>query len=166
MAKRGSKYAPKHLRYVFEPLKGLKIKNKRAALEDISEFIHDSILEHVSEGKSPVSREGWNRTLSPDYKKIKSKVSGSTTANMELFGDMLDALQVRVFDRNKIAIEIRGEEAEKADGHNKLTGRTNKFLSKKKHRRRFIPGGGQTLKRAILSGIKDIAEQHDEEDDG
>lgn len=160
---RGSKYKPRLLRYVFNPLEGINIKqqDKGEALEQIGDFVLDQVLEAVSEGRSPVKFQRWKKELTEDYASRKSEVSSEGIANMELFGDMLDAVKVRIFDRNKLALEITGKQAEKADGHNKLTGRTNKTLQTK---RRFIPGAKQTFKGDIMQGIRDIAFEFEDTD--
>ena len=73
---------------------------------------------------------------------------------MELFGDMIDAMKVRIFGNNRIAVEITGEQAEKADGHNKLTGRKNKT-----RRRRFIPADNQKFKKKIAVNMEEVADK-------
>lgn len=118
-------------------------------------------MSHLGDGKSPVSGERWKRTLSKEYKKRKSEVSSETIANMELFGDMLDALNVRIFGNNRIAVEIKGDQAEKADGHNHLTGRKSKTI-----KRRFIPGENQTFKRDIQKTISEVTERFEKKEDG
>jgi hypothetical protein len=159
-----SEYKKNLLRFVFDPLEGMQVKRgkKTEALKEIAEFIHSEILSFVGDGRSPVEGEGWKKQLNKNYAIAKSKVSGSSVANMELHGDMLDALRVRVFNKNKLAVEMIGKQAEKADGHNKLTGRRNK-----NPRRRFIPGEKQRFKKDIMEGIEGIVEEFEEfEDDG
>lgn len=155
----GSKYSPKLLRYVFDPFEDIKIEpgRKQAVLDSIGEFVLNEILQSVGSGSSPVSGEGWKKTLSPEYKKEKQEISGSAFANMELFGTMLDSLNVSKFGRDKLKLEISGLEAEKADGHNQLTGRKSNLPQ-----RRFIPDEDQSFKQKISRGIKQLASEFGE----
>lgn len=143
--------------YEFDPFelvgipapKGKKIEAKAA----ISEFILEEVLNYVGQGRSPVSGGKWKRGLSPEYKKQKAKYSSALFANMELHGDMLDALEVVQNPKGKLELRVKGREADKADGHNNHTGRSSLPP------REFIPKEGQTFKKPILDGIKRIAQE-------
>jgi hypothetical protein len=128
--------------------------SRRDALNEIADYVKTEVLSYVSEGKSPVKGGEWKRSLSPEYKSIKEKISGSNFANMELTGDMLDALEARVTSRGTIQIGwFGGEQAAKADGHNNFSG--NSTLP----RRQSIPNAdeGQTFRPDILRGMREIA---------
>ena len=64
---------------------------KRRALEDAADFVKQEVLQYVSESKSPVSGGSWKRSLSKEYRKLKTSEGGSSVADMQLTGDMLDA---------------------------------------------------------------------------
>lgn len=147
--------AIKKISYQFNPFKefGIKVdkKDKAAAQQDIADFVKEKVLGYVGEAKSPVKGESWKASLSPGYAKIKGKQSGSKTANMELKGDMLDALDVVPVNSETLSLQIEGKQAAKADGHNKLI-EGNPNLPK----RRFIPDKDQEFKSDINQGIKKI----------
>ncbi len=162
-----SKYQAGHLRFEFDPFEkfprlGNKVPddNKKQAQREISDFILDAVLDIVGGAKSPVKGEGWKQSLSTEYKEFKKTQSSSSKANMELKGDMLDALKSHPGKGSNVVLEIKGKQAEKADGHNKLTGRSNK-----NPKRRFIPGKGQEFKDSINSGIRAILREFAEEDE-
>jgi len=143
-------------------LSGLSRVDKEAAKEEISEYIVDTILDYVSKGESPVSGGKWSE-LSPEYKKIKAKISGSSKANMELFGDMLDDLSAE-FSGNRLKVGF-GKDADelsklKAENHNKFTARSKKKSAKtKKYKvpeRNFIPRKTQSFKKEIMRDISNI----------
>lgn len=69
---------------------------------------------------------------------------------MELEGDMLDHLEFRPTPEG-IKIGVFGSDAPKADGHNKLSGKTNHTPQ-----RRFIPDAGQKYKGEIENEIVKI----------
>lgn len=147
------------LAFEFDPLKGFQIPEDRQdeAREQIAEYVRDKVLEYISEGKSPVAGGQWKKALSPDYKKRKGEISSVGFANLELNGDMLDALEV-VEVKGKLALQITGNEAAKADGHNNFSGKS------KLPPRQFIPNKakGQNFKREILVGIREIAADYEE----
>ena len=152
--------------YEFDPWKETNTdapggKDRRKdVLEEIAEYVRDEILQYVGEGNSPVSGRGRFSALSKDYRKFKKTVSSSSLPNMELYGDMLDDLEYKVVG-NKIRIGwFGGEQAAKADGHNNFSGESTLPV------RRSIPNAkdGETFKKDILRGIKDIANEALEED--
>lgn len=152
--------------YEFDPFdvtgvdKPTSKKDKQEALEAIAEYVRDEILQYVGDAESPVSGYGKFKNLSKDYKKFKSQVSGSTQANMELYGDMLDSLEYKIVG-NKIQVGwFGGEQAAKADGHNNFSGDSELPL------RRSIPNAkdGEGFKRDIVKGMKEIAKNFLEED--
>lgn len=144
--------------YKFDPFELVGVdkpkSNLRQAKQEICEFIRDEVLNYVGDGKSPVAGGKWKRSLSPEYKKKKAEESSVTFANMELSGDMLDALECVQTSDGEIELRIKGREAAKADGHNNHSGRS------KLPAREFIPKENQTFKRDILDGIKDIAKSY------
>ena len=152
----------KKVAFEFDPFAELGIdppKSKRdreEALQKIAELVKTEVLEFVAEGKSPVAGGPWKRSLSPEYKKRKGQESSSNFANMELTGDMLDALDVVKKKGTTLSLQIAGSEAPKADGHNNHSG--DSTLPE----RRFIPKEGETLKRQIWSDVKRILEEYED----
>jgi len=128
-------------------------KDRSEALKQIADYVRDEILQYVGEGKSPVSGGAWKRSLSPEYKKLKEDLSSAGFANMELHGDMLDALEAKVVG-NKIKVGwFGGEQAAKADGHNNFSGDSELPT------RQSIPKPGESFKRDIVQGMKAIAKE-------
>lgn len=154
-----SKYEPGLLRYVFDPLKDIKVRKgeKRDTLVEIRDFLRNAILAKVSTGTSPVSGEGKFTRLSKQY--AKSEKRGNTTPNLQLTGDMLAGLNVSITREGRIATEFKGRQAEKADGHSKLTGRSNNLP-----RRRVIPGETQQWQQQITRGIRSIVKDREDGD--
>jgi hypothetical protein len=149
--------AYKKVKYVFDPIGDLKIVNKQAVLEEISELLKEEILDHVGSGKSPVSKENFpklKKTYADDQK------FGDDTPNLELSGDMLDSLTVRP-NKGKIEVFVEGGSKlmrGKVEGHNQH----DSSLTPKIRKRRFIPTEDQTFKRGIMRAIKDILEENTE----
>lgn len=144
--------------YEFDPFEEAGIKppkDAESAKEEIGDFVKEQVLQHIASGSSPVAGGDWKRSLSKSYKKEKAKYSSVSYANLELKGDMLDALDVVDKRGNKLSLEITGStEVAKADGHNNFSGKSS--LPK----RQFIPESDETFKRAIIDGIKKIAKRH------
>lgn len=150
--------AVRKVSYVFDPfeISGAEKPGRReigAARRQIADFVLDQVLDHVGSGKSPVRSGKWKRSLDPDYKKQKAKLSSALFANMELTGDMLDSMECVVRSDGKLELRIQGSEAPKADGHNNHSGDSSLPA------REFIPKADQTFKQQILSGIKQIASE-------
>lgn len=144
--------------FEFDPFKLAKKRpargNVRAARDEIKEFVLDSVLDKVGSATSPVKGRGKFKALSSAYKDVKGELSSSTIANLELTGDMLDSLEVVETRGGKLRLRIKGSEAMKADGHCNHSGKS------KLPTRRFIPGDGETFKRDIIDGIREIVEDY------
>lgn len=136
--------------------------SKKEAVEEVAEYLHDTILNYLHEAKSPVYGNEFVG-LSKGYKKIKSKVSGSAKANMELYGDMLDELEARV-NGYEISVGFHSDTSEltrnKADNHNKWT---SKSFKTKVPMRRFIPKDEENFSKEIMRDIKEIIASHEGE---
>ncbi len=141
--------------YEFNPFEDAEIpRNKlKAAREAVREFVLDRVLGYVGDAKSPVAGESWKKTLSPKYKDKKRKESGSTEANLELTGEMLDELDIIIKGNNLILKVNDPSQAGKSDGHNNHSGKS------RIEQRRFIPEEGQKFKKDIEQGIKEIVEE-------
>jgi hypothetical protein len=134
-------------------LRKMNSDQKAETLEEVGEFIVTSILDNVGSAKSPVHKGKYKKSLSPDYKKLKSAISGNSTANMELYGDMLDALEFKITDQEGILevgyFEESGQVA-KADNHNKFSAKSKKT---KLPYRQHIPRPNERFKDDIMSEV-------------
>lgn len=128
-------------------------RERRAALEEIADFVKTEVLDYVGEATSPVAGGEWKKELSESYEKIKAKISSSKEANMELYGDMLDALETRInVGKGTISIGwFKGKQAAKADGHNNHSGESSLPP------RESIPKEDETFVSPIVEGMKEIA---------
>ena len=149
----------KKIAYEFDPfeLAGVEAPKDPAqrdeALDQIAEYVTGEVLAHCADGTSPISGGKWKRQLSKDYADKKAEISGVNYANMELYGDMLDDLETVKKRGNKLSLQIEGDQADKADGHNNHSGRSQLPP------REFIPKKNQTFKQTIVNGIRAIAEE-------
>ena len=150
------------IRFKFNPFELAGIEAPRGAgaaevREEIADAILEQVLDYVGGANSPVGGQGKFKSLSKEYKKVKAEISSSVIPNLELHGDMLDALECVNVGGNKFELRITDpKQAKKADGHHG----GNKHLPV----RPFIPEKGQTFKRDILGTIRSIAREF--EDDG
>jgi hypothetical protein len=155
----------KKVAFEFDPLAELGIElprnRRKEAREAIAEFVKESVLSQVGDGKSPVQNGPWKRSLSPEYKKRKGEESSANYANLELTGALLDALDVKV-DGTRLVLQVAGSEAGKAEGSN--IGSYGKGPDEGKARR-FIPLEGETFTPAIWQGIRQILEEFKDGED-
>ena len=148
----------------FKPLEELGIEiprgARREALEAAADYIRTAMLDYIGEGKSPVSGFGKFPGYTKNYKDFKKGESSASTVNLELSGEMLDALDARVTG-STISVNVYGDaELEgKAEGNNLGTyGQADPIRGKA---RRFIPVGSEKLKKDILQGVKDILKEYE-----
>lgn len=148
--------------FEFDPLEDLDIprSKRREALEEMAAFVKEQMLDYIGSGKSPIAGGRWKKTLSPEYSKIKGEHSGAGFANLELSGDLLDSLDVVVTGSGKLSIEVPSSQAGKAEGNN--TGSYGNSKSNPSLAREFIPKRGQTFRREIIEGIRQIAENYED----
>ena len=132
---------------------GLPSAVKDAIIEEAGEVIVAEILASLGEARSPVSGESFPR-LSKKYREFKMREGGSGSPDLELYGDLKDALTWKPTE-NGLEVGFFGGQADKADGHNKLSGREN-FTPQ----RRFLPAEGQNFKRHIVRQVEDIIDSH------
>jgi hypothetical protein len=150
------------IRFDFDPEEetGIKIDpDKRdEALAKVADYVRDSVLSYCGDTTSPVAGEGSFPALSKAYKKKKAEISSSVEPNLELYGDMLDSVEVVQVKGKKLRIQVGTDQNDKADGHCNFSGKS------KLPRRRFIPNGkeGQTFKRDIISGMRDILIEYED----
>jgi len=129
------------------------VKNKRQVKDEIGEFIIEEILLRVNDGKSPLKgTPRWN-SLNSEY--AKDEKGGNKTPNLELDGDLLDALTWKRGKGGELEIGIfKKSETGKADGHNNHTGKSKLPL------RRFIPDENDHFYKKITDGIKEIISEN------
>jgi hypothetical protein len=138
------------------PLKDVPVDVRDTVKKEVGNYIVEAILSDVSKATSPVQGAGWQKTLNKRYAKEKSKYSNKLIANMELHGDMLDALEFKE-TANGIEVGIWDKsEVPKADGHNNFSG------DSKLPERRFIPYKGQKFKSDILQEVASIITSYEE----
>ena len=141
----------KKVKFTFDPIGSIKVVNKPSVLQEIADLLKDEILDHVGNGKSPVQGESFDR-LSSKY--ANREKDGRALPNLELTGDMLDNLEVRV-KGSKIEVFVDGNSNPmrgKVEGHNQH----DPGLTPKIPKRRFIPAEDQEWKPSINRTIKDI----------
>lgn len=152
--------------FQFNPFRetGISVpKEKREeALSAVKDYVQEQVLSHVGAGKSPVAGGKWKKSLSKDYKAKKAGESSVGYANLELSGDLLDALEVVEVNSQKLSLQVEGPQAPKAEGNNLGSYGRSPDPSKA---REFIPQPGQTFNRKITSGIRDILSRFSEEDE-
>jgi hypothetical protein len=130
---------------------------RESALEEIAQFIRDSILDYVGEGKSPIAGGTYKGKLSKVYADLEK--GGDTLANLDLNGDMLDALEYRIEDDRVIIGIFKADQAIKSYAHN--TGyEGHPTLEGKGYVREFIPKDDQMLKAEIIRGVGRIIEDY------
>lgn len=96
---------------------------------------------------SPVGKRGQFKKLNKEY--AREQKGGNETPNLELDGDMLDALVSQNRRGSEIEFGIfKSKQVGKADGHNNFSG------DSKLPTRRFIPDEDENLKRDIEQKIK------------
>lgn len=134
-------------------------KNKKAAMEEVSEYLAEELRSRYAAGNSPVSGGIWKRKLTKEYAAKKEGVTGVDIADLELTGEMLESLTVKPRG-SKIKIDVAKDQYAKAEGH--ITGQYGKNKMKKDYRREFLPQGGDSFKRDILGNIKKILRDHEE----
>ncbi|NOS67378.1 MAG: hypothetical protein HOO67_03365 [Candidatus Peribacteraceae bacterium] len=122
-------------------------------------YVKEQVLKYVGGSRTPVEGGSW-APLSPDYAALKKKIAGNRKANLELGGDMMDALDVKKKGSTKLSLEIAGKQAPKADGHNNFSG------DSELPERNFIPDEdrSQTFVPSIWTGVKKILEGYSDGD--
>lgn len=133
-------------------------EKQAAAKKKVGNYLVNSILREVGQGKSPVEGETFKK-LTKEY--AKKEHGGRRLPILELEGDMLSALKFTDLGDNRIEVGIRGEEAPKADGHNQISLEAKSWAARTdrtQYKRRFIPDDRQKFKDSIVNGIDDILE--------
>ncbi len=119
------------------------------AKRDVGEYLLEAIQQAVGGQESPVSGEGKFKKLSKEYAARKMDEVGNKDPNLELYGDMLNALNFRETSSG-IELGYFGKEAPKADGHNNFSGES------KIPQRRHLPDTGQGFTTDIEDNVRQI----------
>lgn len=143
------------------PTNLIKAENKGLAINELGDYLIEQTLSDVGSARSPVDGKRF-KGLSKEYKKEKRQVA-SPIANLELTGDMLDALKATP-KKNGLEIGIfDGDEVGKADNHNKFSVKSQatkvprrQFIPKKKGRRDFYRAG---IKKEVIQILKENAKE-------
>lgn len=138
------------VQYDFDPLADLDVEltpsQKETLLENVGDFVRESILSDVGDARSPVSGRAF-----PKLSKAYAKEVGRKIATLENTGDLLDSVVV-VRKGNKLRVTVPEDEQGKADGHNNFSGESPLPL------RQFIPDASkdQRFRPEIRQGIQEI----------
>lgn len=142
-------------------LTGIPSADREAAKKEVGDYLLNAILRDVNKGTSPVEGEGRFRSLQKDY--ATKEKGGVRTANLELDGDLLNALKAESLSGDKIEVGVRGKEAPKADGHNQISAEAKawaKQTNRTKYKRRFIPDDNQKFKKSIMNEVTSILDSY------
>lgn len=125
---------------------------RSAAKKEAGQFVVEEILRSVSDGDSPVEGRGAFEKLNKEY--AKAEKGGNTNPNLELDGDMLDALEFKETDAGIEVGIFKSSEVPKADGHNNFSGKS------KLPTRRFIPKGSEKFDDSIQDELSEITREY------
>ena len=126
----------------------LSARQKNKIKDDVGDLLVDFILENVGDAKSPLTGANFP-ALTKEYKAKKQKEGRGSRPNLEFNGDMLDELEFKR-TRDGVKIQIEGNQAPKADGHNNFSGKSDL------PRRRFLPDKGESFQKTITREIDGI----------
>ena len=125
--------------------------------QDVGDFIVSRIKRSLRNSSSPVAGEGFKTTLEEGYRKLKVRQGGSPTANLRLFGDLLNSLNYELGPGGQVGVGHTGVGRDGRPNARKCVGHCH-FESSKLPRRRYLPARGQNFKRDIEDGIRAIVE--------
>ena len=132
---------------------------RNSTKRDVGNFIVSRIKRTLRNSSSPVEGEGFKSTLSDTYRKLKSKTGAGSTANLRLFGDLLNSLNYEIGSGGQVGIGHTGSGRDGRPNARKCVGHCH-FERSKLPRRRYLPDRGQSFKKDIEAGIKDIVESN------
>jgi hypothetical protein len=119
--------------------------------DEVASYIKEQMLVDFSDAISPVTGRKF-KALSKDYKEYKSTQSSSVIPNMELGGDMLDALDAVSGKGSRVTVGWT-DPVESAKAFNHTTGDT---LPK----RPLLPGPKENFRSEIMDGIAAILDEY------
>jgi hypothetical protein len=138
-------------KYVPKEQKKLSRNEKDELKEIIGEHLINNILMKVSDSISPVTGKKFKK-LNEAY--ANREKNGDRSANLELYGSMLNALEVESTDKGIMIGVFDDDEAIKLYNHN-----VGDTLPK----RQVIPDKGQNFTKVVQKGIDEIIKDYLEE---
>ncbi len=146
--------AVKKVAFEFNPFQktGIKVprNNVADARQAVADFVLSAVIASIDASQSPVGGGNWKRALTKEYARLK----GSGIANLQLTGELLNALDVIQKKGNTLSLQVAGTQAGKADGNNR--GTYGKLRTRLSRAREFIPRGSKTLKKDIWDEVRTI----------
>jgi len=140
-------------------VEGIPKEKVKKATKEAADFLLNEIIRYIDKGDTPVQGEKKFKRLESDY--AKREKGGVRLPNLQLEGDLLEALKARVKANGIIEVGVKGKEAPKADGHNQLSEEAKAWAAKTGFpKRRFIPDDNQTFKRNIMTKINQILDDY------
>ena len=131
-----------------ELLEDVPAEDREDAAYDAGEAALGAVKSYMAKQVSPVKGQYKPfAALSKDYKKIKQKVAGNKKANLKLYGDLDESMEVEA-DDGSFTISIKPDNAAKAYNHN---------VGETVPQRQFLPDdtNGETFKRNVVAKIKE-----------
>lgn len=148
-------------KYEFDPVGWAGIKrlprgvDRDAMLEEIADFVKESILKDVGGQRSPVTGRQF-KLLNKDYAKVKREDFGAPgIPNLELTGDMLDSLEVQVVRGNKLRVWV-----DDASQQDKVAGHHHFLPGSNLPKRPFIPEEDGKYRPEIRAGVAKIVKRY------
>ncbi len=120
---------------------------------EVGDLLVEKVLSSLDSATSPVTGERFPK-LSPEYKKKKLAQGGSGSPDLFLEGDLYGSLTYENQGDGVIDLGFFDDQAAKADGHLKFSGRENNTP-----KRRFLPADGQKFKSEITQAVDDIIQR-------
>lgn len=134
---------------------GIKDTDKKdTLLKAAGSLILSEVVQYLDKGVTPVSKGSYKKSISPEYKKVKTKKGGKPLADMQLTDNMLNSIEFRN-SGNKLTIGIVGTDKDtktsKLKAYNHNVGDT---LPK----RQWLPDDSkdEKFKRSIIKKVKDL----------
>lgn len=130
----------------------------------VGNFVVNQVLRDIERGFSPVAGEGQFKQLNKEY--ANEEKGGRRTANLQLEGDLKDAIQFRPSVEGIVFGNFIAAQKDKADGHNQHSAKAKawarSFPDDPFPKRRYIPKGSQKFREGIEREIKDIVKGFEE----
>lgn len=125
---------------------------------EVADYLKNEVLRFLARGTSPVKGEGRFRILKPNYaRKFKG---GVRTANLELEGDLKDSIIAEPSDGAFIKFGHEGAQVPKADGHNQISSKAQRWAVASRHpKRRYIPNSSQKFVDEITEEVINIVNE-------
>lgn len=150
-------------KFEFDPFDYAKVEKPKgrklsSILDEVADLVKEAVLTDVGETRSSVTGRIWPGLQSKEYKAEKKAQGGSSRADLELTGSMLDALTVKRTRRGTLELFVDSEKEQgKVDGHNNFTGQS------KLPERKFIPASDEDFRPGIRKKIKSLLESLEDE---